>query len=332
MINLSSVKTRLLGTGSYLPERCVTNSELSPLVGLDVTDILDRTGIYERRWAGKDEAASDLAVQAARSALETAGCPVSKVDVIVLSTTSPDMPAFPATACLVQERLGAHHAVSFDVAASCGGFLVALSVGQQWLESGKARHVLVIASEIKSRFLNLHDSATSILFGDGSGAVLLGLKENGHPVVDVKLRSDGSRGHLIRLPAGGSRQPSTLSTVTQGLHTLVMNGGAIYRAAIRELEAVTREILGKHGLKISDIHYFVYHQANARLLSSLARRLSIPKERIVTTLERTGNTSSASLPIALDSLVRSNRLKQGELIFLAAFGGGLNWGGTLIRW
>jgi 3-oxoacyl-[acyl-carrier-protein] synthase III len=332
MANFSTGKTRLLGTGSYLPERCVTNSELSPLVGLDEKDIQDRTGICERHWAGKDEAASDLAVRAARSALEAAGCPASRVDAIVLSTTSPDMPAFPATACLVQERLGAHRAVSFDVAASCGGFLVALSVGQQWLESGKARHVLVVASEIKSRFLNLRDSATAILFGDGSGAVLLGLKENGHPVVDVKLRSDGSRGHLIRLPAGGSRQPATLKTVSQGLHTLVMNGGAIYRAAIRELEAVTREILEKHRLKISDIHYFVYHQANARILSALARRLSIPKERIVTTLEKTGNTSSASLPIALDSLVRSNRLKPGELIFLAAFGGGLNWGGTLIRW
>ncbi len=332
MANFSSVKTRLLGTGSYLPERCIANSELTPFVGLDDADIQNLTGIRERHWAAKDEAASDLAVRAARRALEIAGWPASKIDAIILSTTSPDMPAFPSTACLVQERLGAHRAVSFDVAASCGGFLFALSVGQQWLESERARYVLVIASEIKSRFLNLHDPTTAILFGDGSGAVLLGSKENGHPVLDVKLHSDGSRGHLIRLPAGGSRQPSSLSTVTQGLHALVMNGGAIYRAAVRELVAVTREMLDKHGLKTSDIHHFVYHQANARILSALAKRLSIPKEKIVTTLEKTGNTSSASLPIALDSLVRSNHLRPGELIFLAAFGGGLNWGGALIHW
>ena len=280
----SVVKARILGTGSYLPERRITNAELSSLVELSEADIVDRTGIHERRWAAKDEAASDLAVRAAEAALKMAGCPVSKVDVIILSTTSPDMPAFPATACLVQERLGAHHAVGFDVAASCGGFLFALSVGQQWLQSGKARVILLIASEIKSRFLNLHDPATAIVFGDGAGAVLLGSGKKGHPVLDLKLYSDGSRSHLIQLPAGGSRQATSHSTLSQGLHYLVMNGGAVYRAAIKKLSAITSEMMERHGLTILDIDHFVYHQANGRILSALAKRLSIPSDRIVRTI------------------------------------------------
>jgi 3-oxoacyl-[acyl-carrier-protein] synthase-3 len=335
-MNLPIVSTQILGTGSYLPERCVKNSELTSSVGLDEAAIEQRTGIRERHWAAKEEAASDLAVQAARAALLMAGGSPAELQAIILSTTSPDMPAFPATACLIQERLGAKKAVGFDVAASCGGFLVALSVGLQWIASGQARSVLVVASEVKSRFVDLHDPATAILFGDGAGAVLLGSggppQADGHAVLCVKLHSDGSRAHLIRLPAGGSRMPTSPSTLSQGLHALRMNGGAIFRAAVRQLEAVTREVLKEQGLEITDIHHFVYHQANARILSALARRLSIPSDRLVTTLSYTGNTSSASLPIALDHLVRSGRLKKGERIFLGAFGGGLNWGGALIRW
>ncbi|HLB94736.1 MAG TPA: beta-ketoacyl-ACP synthase III [Nitrospiria bacterium] len=335
-MNLPIVSTQILGTGSYLPERCVKNSELTSSVGLDEAAIEQRTGIRERHWAAKEEAASDLAVQAAQAALLMADGSPAELQAIILSTTSPDMPAFPATACLIQERLGAKKAVGFDVAASCGGFLVALSVGLQWIASGQARSVLVVASEVKSRFVDLRDPATAILFGDGAGAVLLGSggppQADGHAVLCVKLHSDGSRAHLIRLPAGGSRMPISPSTLSQGLHTLRMNGGAIFRAAVRRLESVTREVLKEQGLEITDIHHFVYHQANARILSALARRLSIPSDRLVTTLSYTGNTSSASLPIALDHLVRSGRLKKEERIFLGAFGGGLNWGGALIRW
>lgn len=332
MIPLPSVKTRILGTGAFLPANRISNSELTRLVGLDESAIHDRTGIRERRWAAKGEAASDLAIQASRIALEAAGCLPAEVHVLILSTTSPDMTSFPATACLVQDRLGAHQAASFDVAASCGGFLVALSVGQQWIESKDARRVLVVASEVKSRFLELHDPTTAILFGDGAGAVVLGSQMDGPAVLCLKLHSDGSRAHLIQLPAGGSRQPTSLSTVSQGLHTLRMNGGAVFRSAIRHLETVTHEILNEQGLTVMDIHHFVYHQANARILSALARRLGLPQDRMITTLETTGNTSSASIPIALDSLARSGRVKSGELVLLAAFGGGLNWGGALIRW
>ena len=328
----SSVKTRILSSGSYLPERRVLNSELSFFVGLDDLQIRKRTGIRQRRWAAKDEAASDLAMHAAEAALASFGCSALSIDAIILSTTSPDMPSMPSTACLVQNRLGSHSAVAFDIAASCGGFLVALSVGQQWIESGKAQHVLVIASEVKSRFLDLHDPDTAILFGDGAGAVLLGRSDSGHQVIDVRFYSDGSKAHLIKLPAGGSRRPPTLETLSQGLHTLVMSGGPIYRAAVRHLESVTREMLVKHNLTISDIQHFIYHQANARILSTLSRRLGIPEDRVVTTIETSGNTSSASLPIAFDVLARSDRVKRGDLIFLAAFGGGLNWGWSLIRW
>lgn len=279
-----------------------------------------------------NEATSDLAVGASRAALEMSGCPPSSLKVIILSTTSPDMTSFPSTACLVQERLTATQAFGFDVAASCGGFLVALSIGKQWVESGKPGCVLVVASEVKSRFLDLQDPTTAILFGDGAGALVLGAKGSGHSVLSVKLRSDGTRSDLIQLPAGGSRQPLSKSTLADGLHTLKMKGGAIFRAAVRHLEAITHDVLKDHGVKINDIRFFIYHQANARILSALARRLSISEDRIVSTLEFTGNTSSASLPIALDSIVRKNQVKSNDLVFMAAFGGGLNWGGALIRW
>jgi 3-oxoacyl-[acyl-carrier-protein] synthase-3 len=328
----STATARILGTGSYLPERSVANSELARLVGIDEKRIQSRTGIRERRWASKDEAASDLAVFAAREALKAAGVRPGELGAIILSTTSPDMPGFPATACLVQERLGAGRAVGFDLGASCGGFLVALSVGEQWLRSAQAGPVLVVAAEVKSRFLDFKDPSTAILFGDGAGAAVIGAGEDGPRLLGVRLHSDGTRAGLIELPAGGSRWPASPSTVEEGLHTLRMKGSAIYRAAIRHLSDVTRELLEEHGMKTGDVRHFVYHQANGRILASLARRLSIPADRLVTTLERTGNTSSASLPIALDHLARSGRLRPGERIFLAAFGGGLNWGGALIEW
>ena len=325
-------RAQILGTGSFLPKRRITNSYFESLFDYSESKIKSLTGIRERRWVDSGETASDLAVSASRAALEMSDCPPLSLKAIILSTTSPDMTSFPATACLVQERLCATRAFGFDVAASCGGFLVALSIGKQWLESGKPGCVLIVASEVKSRFLDLQDPTTAILFGDGAGALVLGSGGSGRSILSIILRSDGTRSDLIRLPAGGSRQPLSNSTLSEGLHTLKMKGGAVFRAAVRHLEAITHDVLKNEGVMIDDVRYFIYHQANARILSALARRLSIPEDRMVSTLEYTGNTSSASLPIALDSVVRKNALKSNDLIFMAAFGGGLNWGGALIRW
>ena len=321
---------QIAGTGSYVPERRVTNQELAASVHLDTAGILRRTGIHERRWAGKDQAASDLATEAVRAAMEQAGCAAKDLDAIVLATTSPDM-WFPSTACLVQRNIRASNAFALDVSASCCGFLFALSVAEQFIRSGQAKTVAVVATEVKSRFLDLNDPATAILFGDGAGAAILKTGAGGAGIRSLRLYSDGSKSGMIRIPAGGSRQPISERSLAEGHHVIRMKGGSLFKAAVLRLTDVTHEILKAHHLRPSDIQHFVFHQANGRLLSAVAKRLRIPRDRIVMTLDRYGNTSSASLPMALDHLLRNGRVRPGDLIFLGAFGGGLNWGGALIR-
>jgi 3-oxoacyl-[acyl-carrier-protein] synthase III len=322
---------QIAGTGSYAPERRVTNQELSVTVRLDPAGILRRTGILERRWAAKDQAASDLATEAVRAALEQAGVAAKNLDAIILATTSPDM-WFPSTACLVQKNLHVRNAFAMDVSASCCGFLFALSVAEQFIRSGQAKLVAAVAAEVKSRFLDKNDPATAILFGDGAGAVVLKKSETAAGLLTVRLHSDGSKSGLIRIPAGGSRRPISEKSLAEEQHVIRMKGGSLFKAAVQRLIDVTREILNAHRLQPDDITHFVFHQANARILSAVARRLQIPRDRIVMTLDRYGNTSSASLPMALDHLMRSGRVRPGDRIFLGAFGGGLNWGGALVRW
>ena len=321
---------QIAGTGSYVPEHRVTNQELSASVGLDSAGILRRTGIQERRWAGKDQAASDLATEAVRAALERAGCAAKDLEAIVLATTSPDM-WFPSTACLVQRNLQASNAFAFDVSASCCGFLFALSVAEQFIRSGQVKTVAVVAAEVKSRFIDLKDPATAILFGDGAGAVVLKRGADGSGLLSIRLYSDGTKSGMIQIPAGGSRRPISEKSLAEEQHVIRMKGGSLFKAAVQRLTDVTHEILKLHRLHLSDIDHFVFHQANGRLLSAVAKRLQIPRNRIVVTLDRYGNTSSASLPMALDHLLRSGRVRPGDLIFLGAFGGGLNWGGALVR-
>ncbi|HEY5594105.1 MAG TPA: beta-ketoacyl-ACP synthase III [Nitrospiria bacterium] len=321
---------QIAGTGSCVPERRVTNQELAASVRLDDAGIRRRTGILERRWAGGDQAASDLATEAVRAAMEQAGCDAEDLDAIVLATTSPDM-WFPSTACLVQRNIRASNAFALDVSASCCGFLFALSVAEQFIRSGQAKIAAVVATEVKSRFLDLNDPATAILFGDGAGAVVLKGSTDGAGLLTVRLYSDGSKSGMIQIPAGGSRRPISERSLAEGHHVIRMKGGSLFKAAVLRLTDVTHEILKIHHLQPADIHHFVFHQANARILSAVAKRIQIPRDRIVMTLDRYGNTSSASLPMALDHLLRSGRVRPGELIFLGAFGGGLNWGGALVR-
>jgi 3-oxoacyl-[acyl-carrier-protein] synthase III len=325
----------VLATGSALPERIVTNEELAASVGLSPSAIAARTGTRCRRWAAPTQATSDLALRAAEAALKQAGCAGRELDAVILSTTSPDY-FFPSTACLVQRALKAQGAVAFDVAASCTGFLAALSVGDQMIRAGGARRLLVIGAEIKSRTLDPTDRSTVMLFGDGAGAVLLASIEataaDGPGLHTIRLGADGSGAALIHLPAGGSRRPASPETLLENLHAMRMNGPAVYRKAVTTLVRAVRAHLEEAGCSAGDVTHALFHQANRRLLDQVARRLGFAPGQCVSTIAETGNTSSASLPIALDQAARQGRMRNGDLLLLAAFGGGLTWGTALLRW
>lgn len=325
----------MLATGSALPERVVTNEELAEWVGLSPSAIAARTGIRCRRWAAPTQATSDLALRASEAALKQAGYDGRHLDAVIVSTTSPDY-FFPSTACLVQRDLRAEHAVAFDVAASCTGFLTALSVGDQMIRAGAARRVLVIGAEIKSRVLDPADRSTAILFGDGAGAALLvsvdATRHDGPGFHTIRLGADGSGAALIHLPAGGSRRPTSSETLSSKLHTMRMNGPSVYRKAVTTLVRNVRSLLEEAGLSIGDVTHALFHQANERLLDQVTNRLGVTTDQRISTIAETGNTSSASLPIALDQAARQGRFRNGDLLLLAAFGGGLTWGTALLRW
>ncbi|MBI5182512.1 MAG: ketoacyl-ACP synthase III [Nitrospirae bacterium] len=341
MTGSSAVYSKIIGTGSYIPERIVANKEIEDaiLVGANGRSplhwIRKRTGIITRHFAAPDEAASDLAVKAAINALKMAGVKAEEIDVIIVSTTSPDMP-FPATACFVQHKLVARNAFAFDISASCAGFLYALSAGDQLIKGGMAERALIIASEVKSRFINSKSPDTYILFGDGAGAVALkkgiGARGKGQGIISMQMHTDGTFGNLIRLPAGGSRLKGSHKTVDENLHIIHMDGERVFKHAVKKLEESIMETLRLNRLNISDIELFILHQANLRILKRVSERLNIPSEKMFIKIDRVGNTSSASIPMALDSAVRENKIKKGSLIILAAFGGGLGWGSALIRW
>ncbi|HMK22661.1 MAG TPA: beta-ketoacyl-ACP synthase III [Terriglobales bacterium] len=329
------VRTRIIGTGSYLPERVVPNAEVAIPLGVPPGKVHRLTGILERRWAADHEASSDMALAAGKRALEAAGYTPSSLDAILLSTTSPDA-AFPSTACLVQRGLGCRGVGAFDVAASCSGFLYGLSMANAMIQSGQARTCLVVSAEVKSRFLDPTDEATAMLFGDGAGAVVVRGEEDrlpqGKGILGIRLHADGSRHDLIRIPAGGSRTPSSPDTVRGRSHQLRMNGTPLFRLAIRRLEQAVQDILKEFGVRLDDISQVVLHQANGRILDQVAERLGIPPGRLSSVIERYGNTSSASLPIALDAAVREGTIAGGDLVLLGSFGGGLTWGAGLVRW
>ncbi|MEK7221770.1 MAG: beta-ketoacyl-ACP synthase 3 [Nitrospirota bacterium] len=324
-------RSRMIGTGGYVPARIVTNEELAGLTGVAPAAIYRRTGIRERRWAAPDEATSDLALCAAKAALDAAGTQAAALDAIILSTTSPDTP-MPSAACHVQRMLGAKRAFAFDLAASCSGFLYALSVGDLMIRLGQAGRVLVVAAEVKSRYLNFKDGNTAILFGDGAGAAVLAAGDERHGVLSVRLHADGSRADLISIPAGGSRLPASEKTVAEGLHAIHMKGPSLFRVAVRRIETAVTETLKEHGLAVRDVHCFIFHQANGRLLDKVVERLGIPAERTFSMIERYGNTSSSSLPVTLDAAVRAGKVKPGDLVLLGTIGGGLTWATALIRW
>ena len=324
-------RARIVGTGGWVPERVVSNDELAALTGLSPPAIHRRTGIVERRWADPKEATSDLALRAATVALQDAGVRPQALDAVIVSTTSPDT-LMPASACHLQRLLGARQAFAFDLAASCSGFLYALSVGDHLIRAGNAGRVLVVAAEVKSRFLNYKEGETAILFGDGAGAAVLVPGDERHGLLSVTLRADGSYADLIRIRAGGSRQPASKKTVAEGLHAITMQGPSLFRVAVRHLESAVIETLKAQGLTVPEVRWFFFHQANGRMLDKVVERLGIPAAQTFSVIERYGNTSSSSLPLTLDAAVRAGEVKPGDLVLLATIGGGLTWGTALLRW
>ncbi len=327
--------SRILGTGSCVPPRVISNDEVSQWVRLDPEAIFRRTGIRTRCWATEDQTPSILAEEAAHQALKAAGLPASAIDAVLVSTTSPDT-VIPSTACHLVRRLGVKSSASFDLAASCSGFLYGLFLADSMIQCGLSHRCLVVAAEVKSRFLDLKDESTAILFADGAGAVVLVGEEAREPVrsglLGVRVYADGSRHDLISLPAGGSRQPATPQTVLDQLHCIRLNGGPLFRVAVKRLATAVQDILKEFGLDMGDINQTVFHQANGRLLAALQKRLQIPPQKLYSVIERFGNASSASLPIALDHAVREGRIVPGDLVLLGAFGGGLTWATALLRW
>lgn len=324
------MKARIAGTGSYAPARVLTNADLERMVATSDEWIRERTGIRERRIAATGEACSDLAVQAGKRALAAAGVAATDLDMILVATCTGDFP-LPATACLVQHQLGATKAGACDLSAACCGFVYALSVADAYIKTGM-RYVLVIGSEVMSAITDWTDRNTCVLFGDGAGAVVLSASDGARGILSTDLRSDGTLCDLIMVPGGGSRTPPSEKVITERLHCIKMKGNETFKVAVRTLEEIARATLSANHVRVEDLDLYVPHQANVRILKAVMERLGLPMEKVLLNLDRYGNTSAASIPIALDEAVREGRIKEGSLVMLGAFGAGLTWASAMIRW
>lgn len=322
------IRSKIVSTGSYLPERVMTNAELEQLVDTSDAWIRERSGIEERRIAAPGQTTGDLAVAAAQQAIETADIDPALIDMVIIGTSTPDA-VFPSTASLIQQRLGiAPQAIAMDVAAACTGFVYALSVADRFIRTGGATRALVIGSETFSRIVDWQDRSTCILFGDGAGAVLLEATEE-EGIISTHLHSDGAHVDLLQVPWGVSQGYDQLSG-TAGMIT--MRGNEVFKVAVRTLGRLVDETLEASGFERSDVDWVVPHQANIRIIGATARKLGISMDRVVVTVQKHGNTSAASIPLALDAAVRDGRIQRGELLLLEAFGAGFTWGSALVRY
>ena len=325
------MSTRITGTGSSLPEGILTNKDLEKLVDTSDEWIVSRTGIRERRIAGEGEYTSTFAVRAARQALEMAGIAPEELDLIIVATITGDYP-WPATACIVQAEIGASKAVAFDISAACSGFVYGVATADRFMRAGTARKALVIGAEVLTRIMDWTDRNTCLLFGDGAGAVVIEAGDEEPGIYEGIIRSDGNYAELLYQPGGGSRNPASQRTLVDRMHSLNMHGNEVFKLAVRAMEEAAVEVLELNGLDPADLAMLIPHQANKRIIDAIAKRLKLPEEKVYMNLDRYGNTSAASIPIALDEANRNGSIKKGDLVLFVAFGGGLTWGALPVRW
>ena len=322
--------TRILGIGAYGPDRVVSNDQLSETVDTSNEWIRSRTGILERRFSSEEQSTSDLAFEAAQKALDHAGVLPDEIDLVLVATITPDM-AFPSTACLLQHKLGLRKVACFDLEAACSGFLYALDVADAMLASGRYKKALVVGAEKMSSIMDWEDRTTCVLFGDGAGAAVLSKEGDGPALLGFYCGADGSNPSLLCQPAGGSALPASPETISSRKHFLKMNGREIFKSAVRVMESSCRTLLKEQNLHISDVSLVIPHQANMRIVESLSQRLEVPMDKFYCNLDRYGNTSAASIPLALNEAVQTKALSAGDLCLLVAFGAGLTWSSTIVR-
>ncbi len=321
---------KFLGIGSATPEKVLTNYDFEKMMDTSDEWIRTRTGISERRIAESDIAASDLAYEACLKALEDASMDIEDIDGIIVGTITPDH-IFPSTACVLQSRLGAKNAYAFDVSAGCSGFIYALHVAKGMIQSGTNKNILVVGSEVLSKIMNYDDRTTCILFGDGAGAAVVSASDT-PGIMSSCLGANGDHWELLWMPAGGSRMPTSLETIKNGDHFLKMEGREVFKEAVKALESSSLEAIRQADITPNDVDLLIPHQANYRIIDAVRRRLELPEEKVFSNLDKYGNTSSASVPLALDEAVKSGRLKRGDIVVFSAFGAGFTWGASVVRW
>ncbi|MDR3563854.1 MAG: ketoacyl-ACP synthase III [Negativicutes bacterium] len=321
----------IIGLGYYVPEKVVTNKDLEKIVDTNDEWIVERTGIRERRVVDPSMATSDLATFAAQKALDDAGVSAEELDLIIVGTATPDM-FFPSTACLVQANLKATHAAAFDLAAGCSGFVYSMVVASQFIKTGFYKKILVIGAESLTRIIDWTDRNTCVLFGDGAGAAVIAETADGYGILGANLGADGSGGDLLKLPAGGTRIPASAESVQNRLHYVHMNGNEVFKFAVRVMGESALKALDNAGLGTDAIDVLIPHQANMRIIQSAAKRLKVPMEKVVVNVDRYGNTSAASIPIALKEAVVAGKVKDGDTLVLVGFGAGLTWASCVLKW
>lgn len=328
---MAKTNARILSTGRAYPEGLLTNADLEKLVETSDEWITSRTGIKQRHKAGEGEYTSMFAVRAAQQAIERARIDPSEIDLLICATVTPDQ-VLPSTGCLIQTELGAHRAAAFDLAAACSGFLYGLTLANQMIRGGQARYALVIGAEILTRYVDYTDRSTCVIFGDGAGAALLGPDEGERGIIASRIRSDGRFAEQLYAPGGGTRLGITADNVTTGQHYFRMKGNELFKVAVRSMAEISREVLEDGGYKAEDVNLFIPHQANQRITDAVANNLKVDSSVVYSNIAMHGNTSSASIPIALDECVEQGRINEGDLVLFTSFGGGVTWGAVLMRW
>lgn len=328
---MAKINAGILATGHAYPEGILTNADLEKMVETSDDWITSRTGIKQRRKAAPEEYTSLFAVRAARQAIERARIDPAEIDTLICATVTPDQ-ILPSTACLIQAELGANNAAAFDLVAACSGFLYGLTMANGLIRTGQSRRALVIGAEVLTKYVDYTDRSTCVIFGDGAGAAVLGPVENDRGILAARIRSDGRFAEHLHAPGGGTKLGSTAETIAAGEHFFKMKGNELFKVAVRSMTEISREVLGEAGQTASDVDLFIPHQANQRITDAVASKLDVNLERVYSNISMHGNTSSASIPIALDECVEAGRVNEGDLVLLASFGGGVTWGGVLIRW